>query len=103
MPYVDYWHVFVVLSKFYVAMQKAQFQLLHCCTALLIMFYLSNMLLLPGVLGFFSTPHVELFNFDPSDKRGGGVSDTAPSLKHNSSFYLKSNTEDGRELFPPAI
>ena len=100
-PYVDYWHVFVVLSKFYVAMQKAQFQLLHCCTALLIMFYLSN-IRLPAVPDFISTPHVELNSTLPTSV-GGGVSDTAPSLKRHSSLYIKPSTGDGRELTPPAI
>ena len=34
--------------------------------------------------------------FDPPDKRGGGVSDTAPSLKRHSSFYIEPNTGDNR-------
>ena len=28
-PYIDYWYVFVVLSKFYVALQKCNYS---CCT-----------------------------------------------------------------------
>ena len=47
---------------------------------------------------FFSTPHVTLFNFDPPDR--GGVSDTVPSPKRHSKFYLKTNTGDGRDLSP---
>ena len=80
----------------------------------------------------FSTPHVELFNFDPPDR--GGVSDTVPSPKRHTNFYInqtrgtaescppctiqnraqgtvesrppcyiKPNTGDGREQSPPAI
>ena len=49
---------------------------------------------------FFPTPHVESFNFDPPDKRRGGLSDTASSLKRLSSFYTKRNTGDGRAVPP---
>ena len=56
-----------------------------------------------GRLFFFSTPHVKLFNFDPPD-RGvcvWGVSDTVPSSKRHTNFYIKSNTGDGIESCPP--
>ena len=71
-PYMDYWYVFVVLSKFEVAVQKHNYSCCNCCTALLITFYWSNILLLPGVPKYFSTPHIDLFNFDPPDRRGWG-------------------------------
>ena len=48
---------------------------------------------------FFSTPHVKLFNFDPPDK--GGISDTVPSPKRHTKFYVKPNTGGCRELSPP--
>ena len=49
----------------------------------------------------FSTPHVELFNFDPPDR--GGVSDTVPSPKRNTKLYIKPNAGDGREPSPTVI
>ena len=50
---------------------------------------------------FISTPHVELFNFDPPDR--GGVSDTVPCPKRHTKLYIKPNTGDGRELSPPVL
>ena len=48
---------------------------------------------------FLSTPHVELFNFNPSD-RGGGVPDTVPSLKRHHISYIK-RTQGTVESRPP--
>ena len=47
----------------------------------------------------FRTPHVELFNRDPPDR--GGASNTVPSLKRNTNFYVEENTGEGRESSPP--
>ena len=51
---------------------------------------------------YFWAPHVKLFNLDPPD-RGGGVSDTVPSPKRHTKFYIKPNTGDHRELSPPVL
>ena len=48
----------------------------------------------------FSTPTVELFNFDPPD--GGGVSDTVPSPKRHTKFYV-NQTQGTVESRPPLL
>ena len=49
---------------------------------------------------YISTPHVELFNFDPPNKGGGGTWYYSPPLRLENN-HLKSNTGDGREPPPP--
>ena len=56
---------------------EIQFQLLHCCTALLIKLYLSNILLLPGVLGFFRH-HTSNYSTSTLPTSGGGEYLTPP-------------------------
>ena len=100
-PYMDYWYVFCsAVQMIFFALHKYNYS---CCTVaqhwLLIVFYLSNILLL-GVLVFFFDTTRGLIQLRPSPRVGGGASGTAPFLKRHSTFNIKPNTADARELSP---
>ena len=87
----EFWHLLATFSRFRVPEIVFRHHTPNYSTSTL----------LQGARIVFSKPHAELFNFDPPDR--GGVSDTVPSLKRHTKFYVKPNTGDGREPPPPTI